>query len=386
MYEGLYSEPLVLIFAYMLDMAIGDPRWLPHPVRVMGWEITKMERLLRGRTDYISQDADNLHPLEKGRAEKIRGIFLVVIIVGSTYMGFYIINTLLTHHPSPITSLFLVYLTSTTIATHELIKSARRVINSLKDNDIDNARRDLSHIVGRDTEGLDKDGILRATIETVAENTSDGIIAPLFYFAIGGLPLAMAYKAINTLDSMVGYKNERYKDFGWASARLDDIANYIPARITGGIIVFATFIDSFFMGCREIVEDLLLKGKAPLRRFIIGITLFIYDLLVLVLKVFRLAMLYSQRAFYTMLKEGRRHPSPNSGIPEAAIAGALGLQLGGPSYYGGVLVEKPYIGEDWVAQRGYSLKAAEEALNITMVASFLGLITSLCIIYIRGLL
>jgi len=153
--------------------------------------------------------------------------------------------------------------------------------------------------VGRDTENLNEKGVLKATMETLAENLSDGIIAPLFFLALGGLPLAMAYKAINTLDSMVGYRNERYLEFGRASARCDDLANFIPARITG----------------------LLMVAAAPL------------------------FALSAKNAWRIMGRDGRNHSSPNSGMPEAAVAGALGVRLGGTNLYGGKPVEKPTIGD-----------------------------------------
>jgi len=166
--------------------------------------------------------------------------------------SFYMLNSLLlssqSSHLINYLSLFvMIYLISTTIAVKGLIDSVRVVIKYVNDKNLEGARRELSHIVGRDTEKLDERGILKATIESLSENASDGIIAPMFYFAIGGLPLAMTYKAINTMDSMVGYKNEKYRYFGWAAARLDDIANYIPARVTGIIIAIASAI--FFVLC-----------------------------------------------------------------------------------------------------------------------------------------
>ncbi|MBI4680519.1 MAG: threonine-phosphate decarboxylase [Nitrospirae bacterium] len=252
-------ESATLTLAYFLDLAIGDPRWLPHPVRITGKAITKTENFLRRIIQNTKhrpvlsevEGTQNIDkpPLAKGGEggfEKLAGIFLVLIIVGLTYGVFFVINLLLTSHFSLLTFIFLVYLISTTLATHELLKSAHSVTNALKADHIDNARRNLSFIVGRDTTQLSRKDILKATIETLAENASDGIIAPLFYLSIGGLPLATAYKAINTLDSMVGYKTEKYKNFGWASARLDDIANYIPARITGILIVVSTFIIAVF--------------------------------------------------------------------------------------------------------------------------------------------
>jgi len=319
-------EPLTLTIAYALDLLIGDPEWLPHPVRWMGWGIAKMERLLRWMMQGL---------------ERLAGVFLVLIIVGLTYEVSSTIDSLLASYPSPFTFLIGVYLTSTTLATKELIESGRSVINPLKTNNIYDARKRLSHIVGRDTERLDKMGISMATIETLAENTSDGIIAPLFYFVIGGISLAMTYKAINTLDSMVGYKDERYKDLGWAAARLDDLANYLPARITGILIVISS----------AIVSRSIFTGYHSLR---------------------------------TMLRDGRRHTSPNSGIPEAAMAGALGIRLGGPSTYGGVVVDKPYIGDETNRTEDSYLEASLRAVAITKIASLLGFGGALIILFIRS--
>jgi adenosylcobinamide-phosphate synthase len=340
------TEPTVLTLAYILDLAIGDPQWLPHPVRVMGWGIEKVENFLKRKIQSTEQRAQSTET-----REKLAGVLLVTIIVGLTYWIFYFINILLISHFSFLISylslLLLVYLTSTIFATSELIKSAQKVIAALKADHIDNARKNLTFIVGRDTAQLNRKDILKATIETLAENTSDGIIAPLFYFVIGGLPLAMTYKAVNTLDSMVGYKNERYRNFGWAAAKLDDIANYMPARITGVLIVISTFLIT------------ILKNPVHASR----ITL---------------------HALRIMLRDGRNHLSPNSGIPEAAMAGALRVRLGGPSFYEGILVEKPYIGEECqnseqrtqIPDRIY-LKASEKAITITKITSLLGLCVAL---------
>ncbi len=345
MQEKLYSEPIILILAYMLDLVIGDPVQLPHPVRVIGWGVTKMEGLL-GKWELRNE--------KRGIMEKFKGILLVITIIVPTFLITWFIVyvlSLLTSYFSLLAFLVLIYLTSTTLATNELIKSARLVVNSLKADKIDDARRNLSYIVGRDTDRLNKDGILRATIESVAENASDGIIAPLFYFAVGGLPLAMAYKAINTLDSMVGYKNEKYKDFGWASARLDDFANYIPARITGILIIITTFIMN---GLNRLISPNSLNG------------------------------LNSLNSLRIMLRDGKNHLSPNSGIPEAAMAGALGVRLGGPSFYGGIQVEKPYIGVD--KTEDIYLEISEKAITMTRITSLLGFLCCLAILYVRTIL
>jgi len=344
------TEAITLTAAYLLDLAIGDPRWMPHPVRGMGWMIAKMEKTLR-KTGVRSQESG-----DRKLTEKLSGVLLVTTVVGATYAFFYYINYLLltSHFPlltSYLSFIVLAILIATTIATRELINSAKAVIDEVKTGNVETARGKLGMIVGRDTQSLDRKGILKATIETLSENASDGIVAPLFYFALGGLPLAMAYKAVNTLDSMVGYKNETYRNFGWAAARLDDIANFIPARITGVLIVMASF--------------------------------FVY-----------VSLPTSYFSLKIMLRDGRKHSSPNSGVPEAAMAGALGVQLGGPSMYGGILVEKPFIGEDRGENTEYRqqteektyLAAAGTTVVIVKIASFLGLVSSLGIIYLMNAL
>jgi adenosylcobinamide-phosphate synthase len=206
------------------------------------------------------------------------------------------------------------------------------------DKNLKGARIRLSHLVGRDTDTLEEKGLLKATIESLAENASDGIIAPLFYFAIGGLPLAITYKAINTMDSMVGYKNDKYKNFGWAAAKLDDIANYIPARITGMLIsISAAIVSPSLFTC----------------------------------------------SLKTMFRDGRKHPSPNSGMPEAAMAGALGVRLGGPSSYRGLVVEKPYIGEEIQDRKNLYLEASKKAITITKITALLGLSIAIVISHVR---
>ena len=328
--------PLDLLFAFFLDLAIGDPKWLPHPVRIIGRGISRMENFLRRN---ISE-----------AAEKTAGIFLVISIVIPAAIAAFLLQEMILWCTADLFILagmiVLVYLVSSTLAHRELRDSAQLVIESVKDGALEASRRKLSMIVGRDTKNLSQEGVLRATIETLAENLSDGIVAPIFYLVIGGLPLAVAYKAINTLDSMVGYKNERYLRFGWASARLDDIANYIPARITGALIVTSAFL-------YWVIKDSYNS-----------------------LRITRLA-------WQTMLRDGRNHSSPNSGIPEAAMAGALGVRLGGPSTYEGIIVEKPYIGdsmsEDYLA-------ASERAVAMVSLTSLLAVSAAAVILSVRSIL
>ena len=310
-----------LALAFFLDLAIGDPRWLPHPVQIMGRGITGAEGLIRR---YF-----------KDGGEKAGGVLLVaVIVLPSAFVAFVIGRVLLSfsdHLLMLIGAVLFIYLVSTTLALRGLIGSARLVIGAVNDGNIADARRNLAMIVGRDTENLEEEAILRATIESLAENLSDGVVAPLLYLVVGGLPLAVAYKAINTLDSMVGYKNARYIRFGWAAARLDDVANYIPARITGLSIVAAALVCRLFSG-----------GFFGLRAAHDSLTI--------------------------MRRDGRNHTSPNSGFPEAAMAGALGVRLGGPSSYGGVIVKKPYVGDPLTDDYGSS---ADQAVVIATTASFL---------------
>ncbi|MGQ9631187.1 MAG: adenosylcobinamide-phosphate synthase CbiB [bacterium] len=279
-------EPLPLFAAYALDLLLGDPRGYPHPVVIIGRIIRFFERTLR---KWASTP----------RGEFIAGVFLVATIVplawGAT-AGAISLADLISPLAGKILSVLIAY---TTLATRDLHREASAVAQALKKDDIDVARRALSMIVGRDTERLDPNGMTRALVETIAENTSDGIVAPILYLSLGGPPLAMAYKAVNTLDSMVGYKNERYIHFGRASAKVDDLANYIPARITGALMVIAALL--WRMDWR--------------------------------------------RAWKTLLRDGRKHESPNSGLPEAAAAGALGVQLGGPNYYEGILHIRPTVGD-----------------------------------------
>ena len=275
-----------ILLGYLADLTFGDPYWLPHPVRAIGVFINSFEKLLR-RFAYSP------------KTEKIAGFILAGTTVTLSYLVITVIlkmalsvNTILFH----LVNIVFIY---TVLATKCLGDEAKKVYRFLKDGDINSARKALSYIVGRDTENLDIKDISRAVIETVAENTSDGIIAPLFYLFLGGAPLAMAYKATNTLDSMVGYKDERYINIGMASARLDDIVNFLPSRITA----FLMAITSFFLG------------------------------------------LDAKRSFLIAIRDGRKNPSPNSGYPEASMAGALGIRLGGSNSYRGRIVEKPYIGD-----------------------------------------
>lgn len=274
---------LILVTSVILDLLLGDPRRLPHPVAGIGMMISGLEKLL----------------LRLVRNERLGGVLLLFAVVGTTYVlvAFLLKGAHAVSHYLGVA--VAVWLSFTCLALRSLHRESKLVADRLCAGDLEGARRELSRIVGRDTEHLNEQEIWRALVETVSENTSDGVIAPLFYLMLGGPALGLAYKAVNTLDSMVGYKNERYIRFGWASARFDDLANWLPARITG----------------------LLMTAAAPL----VGLS--------------------GRHALRVMLRDGRNHSSPNSGIPEAAAAGALGVRLGGANSYFGVLVEKPTIGD-----------------------------------------
>ena len=319
--------PAELIMAFLLDLAIGDPRWLPHPVRIIGNAIVLAEKLLR--TAFGE------------KMEMLAGTVLVIAIVIPSALAAYAASMLLGQAASGyfaiLSKAVLIYLVGTTIALRELLSSARQVTEAVRSGFLDIARKKLSMIVGRDTAELNEDGLLRAAIETLSENLSDGVVAPIFYLALGGLPLAIAYKAINTLDSMVGYKNEKYILFGRAAARLDDAANYIPARLSGLLIVLAA-------------------------------------------KLINLSGSTGSGSIKIMLRDGRNHTSPNSGIPEAAMAGALGVRLGGPSAYGGTVVEKPYIGD---ALNEDYLSASDRTRHIVFAASVLSLVLAVIIMQIK---
>ncbi len=274
----------IVIGAVVLDLLIGDPRCIPHPIRGIGWLIARGERLLRG-----------LFPNRLRFAGKLLAVGVPLITFAVTFAVLWVLYRI---HPL-VGFVMEILLASLTLAAKSLKQESMKVYRELQKHDLVGARRAVSMIVGRDTDALDETGVTKAAVETVAENTGDGVIAPMIYLAIGGAPLAMCYKAVNTLDSMVGYKNERYIDFGRASAKLDDAVNFIPARIAGCLMVLAAFLSG---------QD----GRGAWR-------------------IFR--------------RDCRNHASPNSAQTESACAGALQVQLAGNAYYFGKLYEKPTIGD-----------------------------------------
>ena len=270
---------LPLLLGWLLDLLLGDPRWLPHPIVGFGKMIACGERLLnRG-----------IHRIWKGA-------MLALVLVGSvfavTWALLYVIGLSV---PFPmgggVVSTVLIFFC---LAGTTLVREVRQTFRAV-DRSLDEGRKQVARIVGRDTAQLSAQEIRTAALETLAENLSDGVVAPLFWLCIGGVPGMLAYKMVNTLDSMIGYKTERYKDFGCFAARMDDVANYIPARLTALLMVLAS-------------------GRLRLLKFVV--------------------------------KYGSRHASPNSGYPEAALAGILHCRFGGPHTYFGQLFDKPYIGEN----------------------------------------
>jgi adenosylcobinamide-phosphate synthase len=281
----MHVTGLEIILAWLADLALGDPPWIPHPVRLFGLLTKigeKMARLAAG----------------SNRRLLLAGAVVALGIAFSTCAGTWLLLSAIKRVSPLAAGLATVYLAYSALSLRALDQAGCEVIDFLRIGRLEEARASLARIVGRDTDNLKETEILRAVIETVAENSSDGVIAPLFYLAIGGVPAALAYKSINTMDSMIGYRNDRYLYFGRVAARLDDIVNFIPARLTAALTIVASLI--FGLEWRN--------------------------------------------AFRIVLRDADSQPSPNSGFPEAAFAGALRIRLGGSNSYGGREVWKAYLG------------------------------------------
>lgn len=272
-HEFLFILPLLI--GFLLDCLLGDPLWLPHPIRLYGNSIL----FFSGK-------------LNSGKGRKVKGALMAVLLISSTYLIFWLLLNFAKSNQFvylSVAGLFVFY----GLANRSLITEAHKVISVLEKQGLEAGRKQLGYIVGRETKNLNEQQIRTAVLETLAENLSDGVIAPLFFYALGGVPAMMAYKMANTLDSMVGYKSEKFKQFGWFSARFDDLVNFIPARITALIMVLISF---------------------------------------------------SPRGLFYIFRYGHQHSSPNAGYPESALAGILNCRFGGPNVYHGQLVEKPFIG------------------------------------------
>ena len=294
---------LPLLVGWFLDLIFGDPSKLPHPIVWFGKSIAFFE-----------------HRLNKGSHRKLKGALVAIGLIVSVFVITYLIRHYLNLLPSitgrgwgwVFDSIFVFFC----LAGTTLIREVREVFLAV-DRSLEEGRKQVARIVGRDTTELSAQEVRTAALETLAENLSDGVIAPLFWFAILGVPGMLAYKMINTLDSMIGYKTERYRDFGCWAAHIDDVANYIPARLTALLMAIAS-------------------PRKGLLRFI--------------------------------WRNGRRHASPNSGYPEAALAGILNCRFGGPHYYFGQLFPKPYIGEN---EREFTTADMKHAVRINRIAEVL---------------
>ncbi|MCI5211395.1 MAG: cobalamin biosynthesis protein CobD [Candidatus Electrothrix sp. ATG2] len=320
---------LILFSACFLDLLLGDPRWFPHPVRIIG----RLALLAESLTRKLPVNA------------YMSGTLAVTIVLACTGGACFALFFLLSHASQPVFILGATLILYTTIAARDLILHARQVVDALA-LDLETARERVGMIVGRDTDQLGSAGIVQACVESVAENMSDGIIAPLFWAMIGaalgqflhsspviyGVTAAMLYKAVNTMDSMFGYKNERYLQFGSCAARLDDLVNFLPARLSGISLILAALL------CRHDMKN----------------------------------------SFRILMRDRQQHSSPNAGWPEAAMAGALGIQLGGNVSYFGKLTEKPSIGEPLVSPASrHILQANTLVLTASSLCLFL-----FCIFYL----
>ena len=290
------TNALSLLAGWLLDLVLGDPQRLPHPVVGFGKMIAFGE-----------------HRLNHGQHRKLKGALMAIILIIVVFLCGWLIRRLLSLASVYLAVGFDIIVVFYCLAGTTLIREVRAVFIAL-DRSLEYGRRQVARIVGRDTSELSAQEVRAAALETLAENLSDGVTAPLFWLAIGGTPGMLAYKMVNTLDSMIGYRTERYKDFGCWAARIDDVANYIPARLTALLMVIAS-------------------GRIRLLSFV--------------------------------AKYGRNHASPNSGYPEAALAGILDCRFGGPHYYFGELFDKPYIGEH---ERQFITADMEKAVRINRFA------------------
>jgi adenosylcobinamide-phosphate synthase len=305
-------KPTTLAGCFILDLLCGDPEWFPHPVRVIGKAVEELEepvrRLVRGP-----------------REELFAGAWVTAVITGGAFVAAYVSLQFARRKSRNFGRAIEILLGWTTLAVRNLLDEAEAVILAVESGKLVLARKRLARIVGRDTESLDEREIARAVIETVAESTCDGVIAPMFYLVIGGAPLALAFKAVSTLDSMIGHRNERYLYFGRAAARADDIMNYLPARISAAAIALAANV---------------VRGTD------------------------------SRRALAIWKRDGVKHLSPNAGQCEAAMAGALQVRLGGANSYDGELHRIPHFGSEFEAP---TARHARRSLKLAFGASLIAL-------------
>lgn len=311
---SLFALPIALLVGWLLDLLMGDPVWLPHPVVGFGKMISFSEK-----------------KLNKGGARKMKGALTACFLIIFIFVVTWVIRKALFLLPSPLGGetglrfLFDVIAIFYCLAGTTLIREVKQVFKAV-DRSLEEGRKQVARIVGRDTSELSAQEIRTAALETLAENLSDGVVAPLFWLAVGGVPAMMAYKMVNTLDSMIGYQTERYKDFGCWAAHIDDVANYIPARLTALLMMGSAFVTPSA----------------------------------------------NHRSLFSFIRRyGRNHASPNSGYPEAALAGILDCQFGGPHYYFGEIFYKPYIGEN---PRPLTTADMEKAVCVNRISEILAIV------------
>ena len=332
---------LPLLLGWLLDLVLGDPSWLPHPVVAFGKMISFGE-----------------HRLNKGRHRRLKGAILAVTLILIVFFAAFFFRRLL-NLPSLSTEgagesllavgllvLFDTLVVFFCLAGTTLIREVRAVFVAV-DRSLEEGRRQVARIVGRDTSELSAQEVRTAALETLAENLSDGVIAPLFWFALLGTPGMLAYKMVNTLDSMIGYRTERYRRFGTVAARIDDVANYIPARLTALLMILSSFL-------------------LPRSSFLAPPSSFLAP---------------RSSLFTFVIRNGRKHASPNSGWPEAALAGILNCRFGGPHYYFGELFDKPYIGEN---DRPLTTADMKRAVRVNRTAEVLMVLLTAATLFFIG--
>ncbi len=300
---------IAFVLGFFLDLIVGDPHWLLHPVQVIGWLISLLEKIFLGKDEEKRSGSNNgsvpsdgkLRDDSRGK-KAVLGIVCVIIVLAVTVLvitGLIILSYTINSYLGMAIEAVMTY---QILATKSLKRESMKVYKALKTKGLEEGRKAVSMIVGRDTENLSEEGVIKAAVETVAENTSDGVIAPMIFTFLGGPILGFAYKAVNTMDSMIGYKNDKYLYYGRAAAKLDDLVNFIPARISALLLIAAS----------------LIGGKD-----------------------------YSAGNAFKIFKRDRyNHASPNSAQTESACAGALGLKLAGDASYFGKIVKKPFIGDE----------------------------------------
>lgn len=319
---------VAFLAGFVLDLLCGDPVWLPHPIRLLGGLIARLEKGLRD----AGQEKNEKRELWQGRI--LAGIVCVSTLLTVWFLLF------LTYQLHPCVGVAVeTVMTYQILATKCLRVESMKVYRALREGTLEEARTAVSYIVGRDTECLDEEGVIRAAVETVAENTSDGVIAPMLYTALGGPVLGFLYKAINTMDSMIGYKNDKYLYFGRAAARLDDFVNFLPSRISAYLMIAVSFLGG---------KDF--SGK---------------------------------RAFYIYRRDHRKHASPNSAQTESVCAGALGIQLAGDARYFGRVVKKPHIGDALRKAEAEDIRRTNRLMYLTAWLSE-GLCLMLLLLFYKG--